>query len=122
MWSAVHLNDGTHLHGLSLQIPNTPAISIGYAQDTAGNIVELSTVTIREAFGANGLPQHTTLGLEPGALTAEVAIRAHAPVRLTAADGRVSQFPRAWVEIATADGRTGVGWMEWNRSQADQHR
>ena len=55
---------------------------------------------------------------DPAALDDRVWIHAvHA-----AADGRVSQFPRAWVEIATADGRTGVGWMEWNRSQADQHR
>ena len=33
MWSALHLDDGTHLHGLNMQIPNTPAISIGYVQD-----------------------------------------------------------------------------------------
>ena len=41
----------------------------------------------------------------------------HAPVLLTATDGRVSQFPRAWATVTTADGRTGVGWLEWNRSQ-----
>jgi len=28
----------------------------------------------------------------------------------------VSQFPRAWARIATADGRSGVGWVEWNRN------
>lgn len=119
MWSAIHLQDGTHLHGLSLQIPNTPHISIGYAQDAAGGIVELSTVTIREAFGVNGLPEDTTLTLEPVGITAAVSVRAHAPVRLTAVNGRVSQFPRAWVEVTTADGRSGVGWMEWNRSRVE---
>lgn len=35
---------------------------------------------------------------------------------LTAPDGRVSQFPRAWVTVRTADGRTGIGWLEWNRN------
>lgn len=119
MWSALHLDDGTHLHGLSLRIPNTPAISIGYAQDSAGNISELSTVDIQEAFSANGLPANQTLEIEPGGIVANVVIRAHAPVRLTAVDGRISQFPRAWVDVVTTDGRSGVGWMEWNRSRAE---
>ena len=44
-------------------------------------------------------------------------IKGHAPVLLTATDGRVSQFPRAWATVTTADGRTGVGWLEWNRNQ-----
>lgn len=43
-------------------------------------------------------------------------MRGHAPVRLTAADGRVSQFPRVWASVSTADGRNGVGWVEWNRN------
>jgi hypothetical protein len=29
----------------------------------------------------------------------------------------VSFFPRAWAAIETADGRTGVGWLEWNTNQ-----
>jgi hypothetical protein len=120
MWSALHLDDGAHLHGLSLQIPNTPAISIGYVQDSAGNVAELTTVSIRESFDPNGLPAETTLELAPGEFTANVGIHAHAPVRLTGVDGRVSQFPRAWVNITTNDGRSGVGWMEWNRSRAGQ--
>ncbi|MDT5136910.1 MAG: hypothetical protein QOD58_1172 [Mycobacterium sp.] len=120
MWSALHLDDGTHLHGLSVKIPNTPAISVGYVQDSAGSIAELTTVSIREAFDTNGLPANTTLELAPGDCTANVDVHAHAPVLLTAVDGRVSQFPRAWVNITTNDGRRGVGWMEWNRSQAGQ--
>ena len=36
---------------------------------------------------------------------------------LTSPDGRVSHFPRAWATVTTADGRTGVGWVEWNRNQ-----
>ena len=40
-----------------------------------------------------------TLSLDPGEITGDVDVRGHAPVRLTAADGRVSQFARAWVSI-----------------------
>ncbi|PQP44567.1 hypothetical protein, partial [Mycolicibacterium austroafricanum] len=53
----------------------------------------------------------------PGDITATIDVRGHAPVLLTSPDGRHSRFPRAWGEVTTADGRTGVGWIEWNRSQ-----
>ena len=33
MWSALHLDDGTHLHGVNIRIPGVPAVSIGYVQD-----------------------------------------------------------------------------------------
>ncbi|SPM26590.1 phosphotransferase [Mycobacterium terramassiliense] len=116
IWSALHLDDGTHLHGVNIRIPGAPAFSIGYTQDAGGNIVELDTVASREAFGDNGLPLKATLDLNPGGITADIEVRGQAPVRLVAADGRVSQFPRAWVSVSTADGRAGVGWVEWNRN------
>lgn len=116
MWSALHLDDGTHLHGVNIRIPGAPAFSIGYAQGADGGVTELQTVDSRESFGTNGLPLNATLTLEPGDITADVNVCGHAPVRLTATDGRVSQFPRAWATVATADGRRGVGWVEWNRN------
>lgn len=116
IWSALHLDDGTHLHGVNIRIPGAPAFSIGYAQDGGGNVVDLDTVASRESFGDNGLPINATLDLKPVGITADIAVRGQAPVRLVAADGRVSQFPRAWVSVATADGRAGVGWVEWNRN------
>jgi hypothetical protein len=120
VWSALHLDDGTHLHGVNIRIPGIPAVSVGYVQDREGNVTELDTVNTREAFDANGLPLDATLSLVPGDLTVNVEVRGNAPVSLTAADGRVSQFPRAWVSVSTADGRTGVGWMEWNRNLANR--
>jgi len=54
-----------------------------------------------------------------GGLSADVQVYGQAPVRLTAADGRVSQFPRVWASVATPDGRSGVGWVEWNRNLAE---
>lgn len=116
IWSALHLDDGTHLHGVNIRIPGAPTFSIGYVQGADGNVTELQAVASREAFGNNGLPLNATLTLNPGEITAEVGVRGHAPVHLTAADGRVSQFPRVWASVSTADGRNGVGWVEWNRN------
>ncbi|HUH70453.1 MAG TPA: phosphotransferase [Mycobacterium sp.] len=119
MWSALHLDDGTHLHGVNIRIPGAPTFSVGYIQGADGpdfRVTELQTVASWEAFAANGLPLTATLILNPGEITADVDVRGHAPVLLTAADGRVSQFPRAWVSIGTAHGRSGVGWVEWNRN------
>jgi hypothetical protein len=33
------------------------------------------------------------------------------------ADGRVTHFQRAMAAFTTADGRRGVGWIEWNINQ-----
>ena len=120
IWSALHLDDGTHLHGVNIRIPGAPAFSIGYAQDADGKVTELQTVDSRESFADNGLPRDAALMLEPGRLTANVDVRGQAPVRLVATDGRVSQFPRVWGTISTADGRAGVGWLEWNRNLGDE--
>jgi hypothetical protein len=79
--------------------------------------VELQTVVARETFGDDDLPLGTTL--EFGAedvVVASIDVAGHAPVLLTSSDGRVSQFPRAWASVTTADGRNGVGWIEWNRN------
>ncbi|OBH50240.1 phosphotransferase [Mycobacterium sp. E2479] len=120
MWSALHLDDGTHLHAVNIRIPGSPAFSIGYAQDGDGKVTELQTVDSRESFSGNGLPLDATLVLQPADITAEVEVRGQAPVRLVATDGRVSQFPRVWAAVSTADGRSGVGWLEWNRNLGEQ--
>ncbi len=116
VWSALHLDDGTHLHGVEIRIPGVGPIGVGYLQPPGERLVELHSVTAREAFAENGLPISTVLTLQPGDVTLTAEVVAHAPVRLVAADGRVSQFPRAWVRVTTADGRNGIGWLEWNRN------
>ncbi|PQM48247.1 hypothetical protein C1Y40_01540 [Mycobacterium talmoniae] len=117
VWSALHLDDGTHLHGVDIRIPGAGPIGVGYVQKTGERLIELQTVTARETFADNGLPITTVVGLQPGEITVTAEVVAHAPVRLVASDGRISQFPRAWVSVSTADGRSGVGWMEWNRNR-----
>jgi hypothetical protein len=117
VWSALHLDDGTHLHAVEMRIPSAPRFGIGYLQKAGEPFVELQTVTAREEFGDDELPLGTTLELEPGGVSATIEVRGHAPVLLTSSDGRLSRFPRAWVTARTADGRTGVGWVEWNRNR-----
>ncbi|MGV0814798.1 phosphotransferase [Mycolicibacterium boenickei] len=116
VWSAIHLDDGTHLHGVDIRIPGMPPIGIGYSQRAGEPLVELQTVTAEQTLGADDLPVETTLTLQPGDIEASIDIQGHAPVLLVAPDGRVSQFPRAWATVRTADGRTGIGWLEWNRN------
>jgi hypothetical protein len=116
VWSALHLDDGTHLHGVDLRIPNLGAVSVGYVQRDGQPVVETTSVTAEASFADNDLPEQTRIVYEPGSIDTTVRVLGHAPVRLVGPDGRVSQFPRAWVEVEATDGRRGVGWVEWNRN------
>ena len=117
VWSALHLDDGTHLHGVDLRIPTLPPLSVGYRQAPGEPLVETTSVTATAELADDGLPLTTTLLFEPGGLEATIEVRGNAPVRLESPDGRVSHFPRAWATVSTNDGRRGVGWLEWNRNQ-----
>lgn len=115
VWSALHLADGTHLHGVDLRVPGMPALSVGYVQSPGQRLVETTSVSAESDFGDDGLPRGATLGIQPGPVTITAEVVGHAPVRLVSPDGQVSLFPRAWATVRTADGRDGVGWLEWNR-------
>ncbi len=114
MWSAGHLQDGTHVHGVEFRIPGAPAIGVGYLQPPDGGVVELDLVRASEAVGDDGLI--TSARITYGELTLDVQPLAFGPLRLQAPDGRVSQFPRAMCRVRAEDGRTGVAWVEWNRN------
>jgi hypothetical protein len=116
VWSALHLNDGTHLHAIDIRLPGAPPIGVGYIQTPPIPLVELGAVDARASFADNGLPVSTAITLNPGGLEAVADILGHAPLRLTAPDGRVSWFARSWASIRTSDGRDGTGWIEWNRN------
>ncbi len=116
VWSALHLDDGTHLHGVDIRIPGMDPISVGYVQRAGEPVTETTTVSAEATFSDNGLPLTTTIDYLPGPVQTTVDVRGHAPVRLVAPEGQGSFFPRAWVTVETADGRTGSGWVEWNRN------
>lgn len=116
VWSALHLDDGTHLHGVDIRIPGMPPLAVGYLQQPGQPLVELEQISTSETFAPDGLPLTAQLGFAD--LTVDITLRGHAPVLLSSPDGRLSRFPRAWGTVETADGRTGVGWIEWNQNQS----
>jgi hypothetical protein len=115
VWSAVHLEDGTRAHAVELRLPDLPRMGVGYVQ-SGGALVELDSVTATESVGRDGLIESAVLALRPAGLELSVEPLAFGPLRLVAPDGRVSEFPRALCRVEAADGRTGVGWLEWNRN------
>jgi hypothetical protein len=115
IWSALHMDDGTRLHGVELRLPDLPRMGVGYVQpDGSGDLVECERVVATEGDGS--LPASTALEFNPPGLAVDVEPVAFGPLRLVAPDGRVSEFPRALVRASTPDGRRGVGWVEWNRN------
>ncbi|HEY2719379.1 MAG TPA: phosphotransferase [Solirubrobacteraceae bacterium] len=122
VWSAAHLDDGTHLHAVELRLPGMPTLAAGYAQQPRNELVELTGVTADETVRADGLIDDARLLLDPLGLDLEVRPLAHAPLRLVAADGRVSHFPRSLCRVLCADGREGFAWVEWNLNQPDGRR
>jgi hypothetical protein len=57
------------------------------------------------------------VALEPNGLTLDVEPLAFGALRLTSPDGRVTNFPRAMCRVRSQDGRSGLGWLEWNINQ-----
>ncbi len=114
MWSALHLDDGTHTHAVGL--PQMPGYGVGYLQRD-GEISEITAVTASEQDLANGLVERAQISSGPDALELEIEPLAFGALRLEAPDGRLSLFPRAMCRARCADGRSGSGWVEWNRVQ-----
>ena len=116
-WLAVHLDDGSRWHATA--VPAYPPVGTGYFQ-RGGVVTELTAVSAQSQFTADGLFGATTVRAEPGGHVLTLTPAAFAPVRLDSGDGRVSFFPRATCRAATADGRSGVGWVEWNLPRPDK--
>jgi hypothetical protein len=110
-WMAVHLDDGSRWHSAS--VPAYPGNGAGYYQ-LDGEVTELTSITSTSPRTADGLFGTTTVRIEPGGHTLRLSPAGFAPARMDSDDGRVSFFPRATCRVATADGRRGIGWVEWN--------
>ena len=120
VWSAGHLDDGTHLHAVELRLPGMPTLGAGYAQQPGSPLVELTGVTADETLRTDCLIDDARLLLDPVELDLELRPLAHAPLRLVAEDGRVSHFARSMCGVRCADGRTGLAWVEWNFNQPER--
>lgn len=115
MWSAFHLEDGTHTHAVT--VPQLPGLAIGYSQ-IGDEITELGSGTSTFEDGPSGEPASATLATEPDGLSLAIAPVAFGSLLMTAPDGRVAHFQRALANVEASDGRRGVGWIEWNRNQS----
>lgn len=116
MWSALHLEDGTHTHAVG--IPQMPGYGVGYVQ-RGDALDEITSVTATAEVAADGLVSRARIVSGPDELDVDIEPLAFGALRLEAPDGRVSHFPRAMCRATTADGRTGLGWIEWNRVQRE---
>ena len=114
MWSGLHFEDGTHTHAVG--VPQMPGYGVGYVQRD-GELTAITSVTATEELAASGLIERARIASEPPELTIDVEPLAFGALRLEAPDGRLSLFPRAMCRVTTADGRSGTGWVEWNRVQ-----
>lgn len=120
VWSAIHLEDGQHLHATELRLFQSPSMSMGYVQEN-GSSREITTVLSEEKLDDDGLAAESKMTISAHEIKEDMAITVspmgHTPVKLLSEDGRSSSFDRAWVKVRLADGRTGVGWFEWNRNE-----
>lgn len=114
MWSALHLDDGTHTHAVGL--PQMPGYGVGYVQRD-GELEEIDNVTTEPVVAPDGLTVSERIVSGPPPLELEIEPVAFGALRLEAPDGRLSLFPRAMCRARTPDGREGAGWVEWNRVQ-----
>jgi hypothetical protein len=115
MWTAFHLDDGTRVHAVTL--PHHPGIAIGYLQSGGQVVEELTTGSSTAEHAADGLVTAAHLTLGSGPLEVDVQPLGFGALRMEAPDGRVSFFPRAMATFRTRDGRSGVGWIEWNTNK-----
>jgi hypothetical protein len=119
MWSAGALDDGTRMHAVALRIPGAPPVGAGYVQPPGGELIELDGVDASESLAPSGLIERARITVDRGLPALEVEPLAFAPLRLIAPDGRVTHFARAICRFTAEDGRTGLGWVEWNLNQHD---
>ena len=62
MWSALHLDDGTHTHAVG--VPQVPKFAVGYVQRD-GRIAEVTSVRTTEEVAADGLVSRATIASGP---------------------------------------------------------
>ena len=112
-WTAGRLDDGTRFHGTAVDLQGDRLFGTGYLQPPGGPLVGTDVVARSEELGRGGFPDVASWQI--GDLRMRVEPIAFSPVLLTAPDGRITRFPRAWCRFVADDGRTGHGWTEWNQ-------
>jgi len=76
---------------------------------------DVTQVEVDQTVGREGLVDEARLRFAGLELAVEPV--AWSPVHIVDPAGRQDRFPRAMARFRAADGRTGVGWIEFNQPQ-----
>ena len=116
VWTAGGLDDGTRFHTTRIRLQGAEAFTPGYVQAPGGTPRQIDVCEAEEELGAHGFP--TGGRIVCGDLDLAVTPLGFSPVHLVDHDGaaeRHARFPRALCRFEATDGRSGVGWTEWNQ-------
>lgn len=117
-WTSSALDDGTRTHATHVALGEDAVLyRTGYVQPPGGTPQPVERVDRGQDLGREGFPDRGYVHLDDLELAIEPV--AFSPVLLTGPEGQTSRFPRALCRYRAGDGRTGVGWTEWNQPQED---
>lgn len=112
-WTSSALDDGTRTHATHVASGDGEVCSTGYVQAPGGTPEAVARVAGGQDLGREGLPDRGWVRLDDLELAIEPLH--FSPVLLTGPEGQTSRLPRALCRYRVGDGRTGVGWTEWNQ-------
>ena len=112
-WSAGRLDDGTRFHAVGSFFAESEWGVSYVLEPGATEFIEDDVVVVESVLGREGLPERARLRF--GGIDLEVTPLAWSPVLLVDHDGREARFPRGLARFAATDGRSGLGWIEFNQ-------
>lgn len=121
--TAGRLAEGTRFHAARIRLPGLEAFAPGYVQPPGGAPQQIDRCEAEEELGLHGFP--TGGRVRCGDLDLAVDPVAFGPVHLVDDSGderRQGRLPRALCRFQAADGRSGVGWTEWNQPPSQDLR
>jgi len=114
---AARLSDGTRIHAVDARIPGLDT-AFGYMQERSNSLVIVTSADVTEDLGPEGLPTRGNAILNSGLLELAIEPARIRSLVLVSPEGRVTRFPRAMARFSEPDGRTGLGWIEWNQPES----
>lgn len=116
-WFAGWLEDGTRVHGADIRLTEDFRLSFGYRQSDGEVIPIEAELVTGEELGPFGMPTSGTISCPPAGVELVAEPIAFGPLLLVNKDGKRAHFNRAATRFTAADGRRGLGWIEWNQVQ-----
>lgn len=114
-WFSGRLDDGTRVHGADIRVMEGLRLPFGYRQEGDQVLPIEADLVVEEDRGRNGMPSKATIVCPPAGLDLVATPLDAGPLLLLDGTGGRSHFHRASCRYQTADGRTGLGWIEWNQ-------